>query len=39
MSRGYVEIPMLIAQAQLHQLTVVTQDPRFPLYGVPILWT
>lgn len=30
---------MLIAQAQLHQLTVVTQDPRFPLYGVPILWT
>ena len=30
---------MLIAQAQLHQLTIVTQDPRFPLYGVPILWT
>lgn len=30
---------MLIAQAQLHQLTVVTHDPRFPLYGVPILWT
>ena len=30
---------MLIAQAQLHQLTVVTHDPRFSLYGVPILWT
>jgi PIN domain nuclease of toxin-antitoxin system len=30
---------MLIAQAQLHQLTVVTHDPRFQPYGVPILWT
>jgi PIN domain nuclease of toxin-antitoxin system len=30
---------MLIAQAQLHQLTVVTHDPRFAPYGVPILWT
>jgi PIN domain nuclease of toxin-antitoxin system len=30
---------MLIAQAQLHQLTVVTHDPRFQLYGIPILWT
>jgi len=26
---------MLIAQAQLHPLTVVTHDPRFPLYGIP----
>ena len=30
---------MLIAQAQLHQLTVVTHDPRFALYGIPVLWT
>jgi PIN domain nuclease of toxin-antitoxin system len=30
---------MLIAQAQLHQLTVVTHDPRFAPYGIPILWT
>lgn len=30
---------MLIAQAQLHQLTVVTHDQRFAPYGVPILWT
>ncbi len=30
---------MLITQAQFHQLTVVTHDPRFQPYGVPILWT
>lgn len=29
---------MLIAQAQFHQLTVVTHDPRFQPYSVPILW-
>jgi len=30
---------MLIAQAHLHQLTVVTHDPRFAPYGIPMLWT
>jgi PIN domain nuclease of toxin-antitoxin system len=28
---------MLIAQAQLEGLTIVTRDPRFEPYGVPIL--
>jgi PIN domain nuclease of toxin-antitoxin system len=30
---------MLIAQAQLERLTVVTHDRRFQAYGVPLLWT
>jgi PIN domain nuclease of toxin-antitoxin system len=30
---------MLIAQAQLEHLTIVTHDPKFPPYSVPILWT
>ena len=30
---------MLIAQAQLEELTVVTHDQRFAAYKVPILWT
>jgi PIN domain nuclease of toxin-antitoxin system len=29
----------LSAQAQRHRLTAVTHDPRFALYGVPMLWT
>ena len=30
---------MLIAQAQVEGLTVVTHDPRFKPYGVPVIWT
>ena len=30
---------MLIAQAQLERLTVVTHDPQFQPYGIPFLWT
>jgi PIN domain nuclease of toxin-antitoxin system len=30
---------MLIAQARLEELTVVTHDQRFAAYKVPILWT
>ena len=29
---------MLIAQALVEQLTVVTRDPWFPQYGVPVVW-
>lgn len=29
---------MLIAQAQLERLTVVTRDRRFEPYGIPVLW-
>jgi PIN domain nuclease of toxin-antitoxin system len=29
---------MLIAQASVEGLTIVTCDPHFPDYGVPILW-
>lgn len=29
---------MLIAQASVEGLTIVTRDPHFPEYGVPILW-
>ena len=29
---------MLIAQASVEGLTIVTRDPHFPDYGVPILW-
>jgi PIN domain nuclease of toxin-antitoxin system len=29
---------LLIAQAQVEQLTLVTCDPQFSAYGVPILW-
>ncbi len=29
---------MLIAQAQLEQLTVVTTDPVFAQYGAPVAW-
>jgi PIN domain nuclease of toxin-antitoxin system len=28
---------MLIAQAQLEELTMVTRDPAFAAYGIPIL--
>ena len=28
---------MLIAQAQLEDLTIVTRDPRFALYGIEVL--
>jgi PIN domain nuclease of toxin-antitoxin system len=30
---------MLIAQARVEGLTVITHDPRFEPYEVPILWT
>lgn len=30
---------ILVAQAQVERLTVVTHDPRFEPYGVPIVWT
>jgi PIN domain nuclease of toxin-antitoxin system len=29
---------LLIAQAQADGLTMVSFDPHFPAYGVPILW-
>jgi PIN domain nuclease of toxin-antitoxin system len=29
---------MIIAQAQIEGLTVVTRDTRFGAYGVPVLW-
>jgi PIN domain nuclease of toxin-antitoxin system len=29
---------LLIAQAMSENLTIVTCDPHFPAYGVPILW-
>jgi PIN domain nuclease of toxin-antitoxin system len=29
---------LLIAQAQIEGLTLVTRDPHFASYGVPILW-
>ncbi len=29
---------LVIAQAQVEGLTIVTCDPHFPAYGVPILW-
>ena len=29
---------LLIAQAQVEGLTLVTCDPEFALYGVPLLW-
>ena len=29
---------MLIAQASVEGLTIVTRDPHFPDYGVPVLW-
>lgn len=29
---------MLIAQAITEGLTIVTRDPHFPEYGIPILW-
>jgi PIN domain nuclease of toxin-antitoxin system len=29
---------MIVAQAQSEGLTVVTRDPRFAAYGVPVLW-
>jgi PIN domain nuclease of toxin-antitoxin system len=30
---------MLIAQAQVEDLTIVTHDSKFGPYGVPLLWT
>ena len=29
---------LIIAQAQVEGLTVVSSDPNFPNYGVPVLW-
>ena len=29
---------LLVAQAQVEGLTVVTRDPHFAAYGVPVLW-
>ena len=29
---------LLIAQAQVEGLTIVSCDPQFPAYGVPLLW-
>jgi PIN domain nuclease of toxin-antitoxin system len=29
---------MLIAQAFVEGLTIVTRDPEFPPYGVPVIW-
>jgi PIN domain nuclease of toxin-antitoxin system len=29
---------MLIAQAKIEQLTVVTADPMFLSYGIPVIW-
>ena len=29
---------MIIAQAQVEQLTIVTRDPNFPAYSVAIVW-
>lgn len=29
---------MLVAQAQLEQLTIVTSDREIPKYGVPVVW-
>lgn len=29
---------MLVAQAMVEGLTIVTSDRRIPLYGVPVLW-
>ena len=46
-SQAYINLPlhhrdpfdrMLIAQASVEDLTIVTRDPHFPEYGVPILW-
>jgi hypothetical protein len=28
---------MLVAQAEIERLTVVTRDKRFALYGIPII--
>ena len=30
---------MLIAQAQVEELTIVTHDERFAAYKIPVLWT
>ena len=46
-SLAYVDLPlhhrdpfdrMLIAQASAEGLTIVTRDPHFPDYAVPVLW-
>jgi PIN domain nuclease of toxin-antitoxin system len=29
---------MLVAQAQIEQLVIVTADPEIPKYGVPVVW-
>ena len=29
---------LMIAQAQVEGLTIITCDPQFPAYGVPLLW-
>ena len=29
---------LIIAQAQVEGMTLVSCDPHFPAYGVPILW-
>ena len=29
---------LLVAQARVEELTLVSRDPHFPAYGVPVLW-
>jgi PIN domain nuclease of toxin-antitoxin system len=29
---------LMIAQAQVHDLTLITCDPQFHAYGVPLMW-
>lgn len=29
---------LMIAQARVEKLTIITCDPHFPAYGVPLLW-
>ena len=45
--RGIITLPrhhgdpfdrLMICQAQVAGLTIITCDPQFPAYGVPLLW-
>jgi PIN domain nuclease of toxin-antitoxin system len=45
--RGLISLPrhhgdpfdrLMISQAQVEGLTIITCDPHFPAYGVPLLW-
>jgi len=29
---------LIIAQAKVEGLAIITSDPHFPAYGVPLLW-